>query len=293
MATSSLIGRRVFLAAAKRSTYQQALQSSALRAASTTSHYSHGDSSSASASRFGLLGAAGAFALAANATNEKADCCGIAGVVGAKGDARDYLIEGLTILKNRGYDSAGIATMDDANPELVVSLLCVYFYRSAQIYFIYPFTSNNSPSSITTATTTNSRLPNTPPKVKRPTVSTLSIKSPVPPRDTTSVLHTPDGPPMVVRPMPMLTHTHPPVVRSHSYTMVHSTTPMNSVVNFNHVDTSLVLRRILKLLPSLLENTTRRVGLRVSKRQLRRPYSNVMDHGDFVSCVPIVPMNSS
>ena len=63
MATSSLIGRRVFLAAAKRSTYQQALQSSALRAASTTSHYSHGDSSSSSssASRFGLLGAAGAF----------------------------------------------------------------------------------------------------------------------------------------------------------------------------------------------------------------------------------------
>jgi glucosamine--fructose-6-phosphate aminotransferase (isomerizing) len=122
MATSSLIGRRVFLAAAKRSTYQQALQSSALRAASTTSHYSHGDSSSSSAaSRFGLLGAAGAFALAANATNEKADCCGIAGVVGAKGDARDYLIEGLTILKNRGYDSAGIATMDDANPELVVT----------------------------------------------------------------------------------------------------------------------------------------------------------------------------
>lgn len=136
MATSSLIGRRVFLAAAKRSTYQQALQSSALRAASTTSHYSHGDSSSSSsASRFGLLGAAGAFALAANATNEKADCCGIAGVVGAKGDARDYLIEGLTILKNRGYDSAGIATMDDANPELVVSYFVTYFmmfYRSAQ-----------------------------------------------------------------------------------------------------------------------------------------------------------------
>lgn len=131
MATSSLIGRRVFLAAAKRSTYQQALQSSALRAASTTSHYSHGDSSSSasSASRFGLLGAAGAFALAANATNEKADCCGIAGVVGAKGDARDYLIEGLTILKNRGYDSAGIATMDDANPELVVS----YFFVSTSI----------------------------------------------------------------------------------------------------------------------------------------------------------------
>ena len=50
-------------------------------------------------------------------------CCGIAGVVGARGDARDYLIEGLTILKNRGYDSAGIATMDDTNPELIVSSL--------------------------------------------------------------------------------------------------------------------------------------------------------------------------
>jgi len=31
------------------------------------------------------------------------------------------LIEGLTILKNRGYDSAGIATMDEGNPSLVVT----------------------------------------------------------------------------------------------------------------------------------------------------------------------------
>jgi len=54
--------------------------------------------------------AAGASAIVANDTN-KADCCGIAGVVGGSGDARDFLLEGLTILKNRGYDSAGIATM--------------------------------------------------------------------------------------------------------------------------------------------------------------------------------------
>lgn len=41
-------------------------------------------------------------------------CCGIAGVVGTpdkKQDAREFLLEGLTVLKNRGYDSAGIATM--------------------------------------------------------------------------------------------------------------------------------------------------------------------------------------
>jgi glucosamine--fructose-6-phosphate aminotransferase (isomerizing) len=73
-------------------------------------------------SRFGLLAAASA-TLAAGAMAERQDakCCGIAGVVGAKGDARDYLIEGLTILKNRGYDSAGIATMDDNHPSLVVT----------------------------------------------------------------------------------------------------------------------------------------------------------------------------
>ena len=41
-------------------------------------------------------------------------CCGIMGVVGKKGssgeDARDVLLEGLSILLNRGYDSAGMAT---------------------------------------------------------------------------------------------------------------------------------------------------------------------------------------
>jgi glucosamine--fructose-6-phosphate aminotransferase (isomerizing) len=42
-------------------------------------------------------------------------CCGIAAVIGKPGskqDARDFLVEGLTVLKNRGYDSAGIATID-------------------------------------------------------------------------------------------------------------------------------------------------------------------------------------
>jgi len=128
MATSSLLGRRIVLAAASRATQRQ-FQASSLRAASayaSSSHKSyygnnHG-SANLSSARFGLLAAAGAL-VATGAMNEKnnAKCCGIAGVVGAKGDAREYLIEGLTILKNRGYDSAGIATMDEKNPSMVVT----------------------------------------------------------------------------------------------------------------------------------------------------------------------------
>eukprot|EP00579_Thalassiosira_antarctica_P008834 CAMPEP_0201902424 /NCGR_PEP_ID=MMETSP0902-20130614/54948_1 /ASSEMBLY_ACC=CAM_ASM_000551 /TAXON_ID=420261 /ORGANISM="Thalassiosira antarctica, Strain CCMP982" /LENGTH=709 /DNA_ID=CAMNT_0048436425 /DNA_START=9 /DNA_END=2138 /DNA_ORIENTATION=- len=128
MATSSLLGRRIFLAAASRATQRQ-FQASYIRAASVLasssqqSHYGNNyGSANFSSARFGLLAAAGALT-ATGAMNEKnnAKCCGIAGVVGAKGDARDYLIEGLTILKNRGYDSAGIATMDENNPSMVVT----------------------------------------------------------------------------------------------------------------------------------------------------------------------------
>ena len=39
-----------------------------------------------------------------------AECCGIVGVVGI-GDARSFLVEGLKVLQNRGYDSAGLATI--------------------------------------------------------------------------------------------------------------------------------------------------------------------------------------
>jgi len=128
MATSSLIGRRIFLAAASRATQRQAFQATSLRAASSTAVASSqqsysGYNDSTNFSRFGLLAAAGASLAASGVMNEKnnAKCCGIAGVVGAKGDARDYLIEGLTILKNRGYDSAGIATMTEENPSLLVT----------------------------------------------------------------------------------------------------------------------------------------------------------------------------
>lgn len=45
--------------------------------------------------------------------------CGIVGFVGAE-SAVNYLTDGLSILENRGYDSAGIATLNDAH-ELVIS----------------------------------------------------------------------------------------------------------------------------------------------------------------------------
>eukprot|EP00584_Thalassiosira_punctigera_P001270 CAMPEP_0172527390 /NCGR_PEP_ID=MMETSP1067-20121228/2083_1 /TAXON_ID=265564 ORGANISM="Thalassiosira punctigera, Strain Tpunct2005C2" /NCGR_SAMPLE_ID=MMETSP1067 /ASSEMBLY_ACC=CAM_ASM_000444 /LENGTH=711 /DNA_ID=CAMNT_0013311121 /DNA_START=100 /DNA_END=2235 /DNA_ORIENTATION=+ len=130
MAASSLVGRRIFLAAASRASSQRRalFQVSSSRAASAVaaSRQSRNRRESADSARakFGLLAAAGATgAASAGAADDQAnaECCGIAGVVGAKGDARDFLIEGLTILKNRGYDSAGIATMAEDNPSLVVT----------------------------------------------------------------------------------------------------------------------------------------------------------------------------
>jgi len=45
------------------------------------------------------------------ASRRPAESCGIVGVVGGDGDAKDVLLDGLSILQNRGYDSAGMATM--------------------------------------------------------------------------------------------------------------------------------------------------------------------------------------
>ena len=60
----------------------------------------------------GLL--VGAYAL-----YDQADNCGIVGVVGTNEDASGFVIEGLTILRNRGYDSAGLATVSGDNELLV------------------------------------------------------------------------------------------------------------------------------------------------------------------------------
>lgn len=56
-------------------------------------------------------------------SKNRADCCGIVGVVGGPegDDASSVLIEGLTILKNRGYDSAGIASIPYDGSELCVT----------------------------------------------------------------------------------------------------------------------------------------------------------------------------
>ncbi|CAI5705601.1 unnamed protein product [Peronospora effusa] len=42
--------------------------------------------------------------------HHSANSCGIVGVVGKTQNASDFLLEGLTILQNRGYDSAGMST---------------------------------------------------------------------------------------------------------------------------------------------------------------------------------------
>ena len=69
----------------------------------------------------GLLG--GAVVLNYNNSNNKTDCCGIVGVVGTAEhtDAREFLLDGLTILKNRGYDSAGIATVPHTGGDMHVT----------------------------------------------------------------------------------------------------------------------------------------------------------------------------
>lgn len=53
-------------------------------------------------------------------TTDFAENCGIVGVVGVD-DASGFILEGLTILRNRGYDSAGIATVSDKGDELLIT----------------------------------------------------------------------------------------------------------------------------------------------------------------------------
>ena len=71
------------------------------------------------------LGAAALMAAAGISFNEhqKADCCGIIGVIGTEEhkDAREFLLDGLTILKNRGYDSAGLATISEGGDEMTIA----------------------------------------------------------------------------------------------------------------------------------------------------------------------------
>ncbi|CAB9511667.1 fructose-6-phosphate aminotransferase [Seminavis robusta] len=71
---------------------------------------------------FLVAAAAGLTGLAWNSDKHKTKCCGIAGVVGTPNhDAREFLLEGLTVLKNRGYDSAGLATMPSEGGKMVIT----------------------------------------------------------------------------------------------------------------------------------------------------------------------------
>jgi glucosamine--fructose-6-phosphate aminotransferase (isomerizing) len=88
--------------------------------APTTSNVEHkGGAGSGYKSRFSLVFACAALAGLVLGT-DKADNCGIVGVVGT-GDANTFLLEGLTVLMNRGYDSAGIATINGQTKELLVT----------------------------------------------------------------------------------------------------------------------------------------------------------------------------
>ena len=90
---------------------------------SSKSNYNHraaGRGSNGNARLFGALGALGL--LVAHLVNNVAENCGIVGVVSDDStDASEFLIEGLTILRNRGYDSAGIASMSSDGKSLSVT----------------------------------------------------------------------------------------------------------------------------------------------------------------------------
>lgn len=67
-------------------------------------------------------GSAAATTLALLSSGAAVNACGIFGFVGGdKEEAVDYLLEGLDVIQNRGYDSAGIATINAATNEIVVS----------------------------------------------------------------------------------------------------------------------------------------------------------------------------
>ncbi|KAG7393479.1 Glutamine--fructose-6-phosphate aminotransferase [isomerizing] 2 [Phytophthora boehmeriae] len=93
----------------------RALSSRARNAALLSASSPVNDNSSSSAWLYGLT--AGVLGVAGSALlpDDSADCCGIVGVVGKSQNASDFLLEGLTILQNRGYDSAGMSTQPNVN----------------------------------------------------------------------------------------------------------------------------------------------------------------------------------
>lgn len=66
---------------------------------------------------FGLMGLA---AVDQYLKYKKSECCGIVGVIG-EDNAAEFLLEGLQILRNRGYDSAGIATVAEKDSNIAIT----------------------------------------------------------------------------------------------------------------------------------------------------------------------------
>lgn len=62
-----------------------------------------------------LIAATGITYYYINAYNTPVECCGIVGFVSTNEPCLDHLLDGLHILQNRGYDSAGIATIHKNN----------------------------------------------------------------------------------------------------------------------------------------------------------------------------------
>jgi len=75
-----------------------------------------------------LLVAATVFGLGMVATTDDSStstsfthCSGILGVVGKEGSSRDYFLQGLTVLQQRGYDGIGIVSTDNKEGGLVIT----------------------------------------------------------------------------------------------------------------------------------------------------------------------------
>jgi glucosamine--fructose-6-phosphate aminotransferase (isomerizing) len=90
-------------------------------------------SNSSSDSMLGALGIASLFGLASYSAYES-DCCGIVGVVGKSGTAREFLLEGLSILQNRGYDSAGMATLSGMKGVMYIIDACYLLFFFLQTH---------------------------------------------------------------------------------------------------------------------------------------------------------------
>lgn len=99
------------LRAARSDPVRRSIRSTALLSSSSTGSDQHSGTSWLVALTAGALSVAGVSLL----HDKQSDCCGIVGVVGKTQNASDFLLEGLTILQNRGYDSAGMSTQSNVN----------------------------------------------------------------------------------------------------------------------------------------------------------------------------------